>query len=162
MVLGPALAANTLGSHSSLSWVPPSPAQKGAICRPLCGSCQVTLEEHRWWLTMTSLPEKPQSRHTQWTALDHTEAPSPNYLHKQQTQGVELVVTRTPLKSVLLCGVGQMILYGCWWSKPVHAANWPEGKSLPFMCLEQSRLNFNRKVYVHSPCSECNLRAQLK
>lgn len=35
-----------------LSWALPNQAQVAANCRPVCSSCQVTQEGHRWWLTL--------------------------------------------------------------------------------------------------------------
>ena len=34
------------------------------------------------------------------------------------------------------------------WSQPVLIVGNPGGKSLPMMCQQQSRLNYNRKVYT--------------
>ena len=62
--------------------------------------------------------------------------------------------TRAPLKEVLLHGVGPCTADPPQWL-PVLVAHQLEGKSFPLMCQQQSKLNYNGRVYTSYRVGGC-------
>ena len=141
------LAIASLGSHLDFTWTPLSPGQVAATYRSLCSSFWVVPGEAQavadlgLYLTGGLRASTPNGQ-LQTTLKHHPTTATSNTLKGGLSRHLSSAGVRPALQGGIL---------HCWSSMVVAAtpcSHQPGGKSLPLMCQQQSRLNYNMRVYI--------------